>query len=669
MKHEKRSKWSSQATFILAAIGSAVGLGNAWRFPGLAAKHGGGTYLLIYLVALFVVGIPLLMMEVSVARKFHRGAGESMRGINKKTEFIGWAATSNAFVISTYYAVVFAWVILMTVCSVKFAGMTGDVNAAQNLFADLTQTTWDIKGFSIPIPVLLSVIVAWAAIYYCIRNGASSVGKVVKYTVFLPVILLVIMAIKGCTMPGAGEGLRMFFIPSMSAFEDPSLWIDAIGQVFYSLSIMMAIMFAYGSYLGESANVAKDCVIIALSDAAGSVLSGIVMFSTMGGVGMLDSITDSGIATAFIVYPQAIVNLTDIGWFNALFGAIFYLMLVTLAIDSAFSIIEGVSASVADKFHLNPKKVTRWACVISAIISLLYATRAGVAWLDIVDNWTNQINLIVIGILECIAVGWCFQIDKVWQQINRNTKKFKMPRMWIRLAIRYIAPATLLILFVWNLYVLFAREHMTADEEEIQQAVEEGIMIHPAQTFERITGTGHVTGVDFMNVKSFTFDENHRAVIHREENSEHHIEADTVIFAVGQRPDITEEAGLALGRGNSIAVRDIETDKATSVDGIFAAGDAIYGTKSVIMAIESGREAAAQIDQYLGGNGDISEKLAPEQKPDAYIGICEGFGYMQRKNRCIDSPESRCNNFELFDLGICDSDICAEAGRCLLCDL
>ena len=216
---------------------------------------------------------------------------------------------------------------------------------------------------------------------------------------------------------------------------------------------------------------------------------------------------------------------------------------------------------------------------------------------------------------------------------------------------------------------LEAREHMTADEEEIQQAVEEGIMIHPAQTFERITGTGHVTGVDFMNVKSFTFDENHRAVIHREENSEHHIEADTVIFAVGQRPDITEEAGLALGRGNSIAVRDIETDKATSVDGIFAAGDAIYGTKSVIMAIESGREAAAQIDQYLGGNGDISEKLAPEQKPDAYIGICEGFGYMQRKNRCIDSPESRCNNFELFDHGICDSDICAEAGRCLQCDL
>ena len=216
---------------------------------------------------------------------------------------------------------------------------------------------------------------------------------------------------------------------------------------------------------------------------------------------------------------------------------------------------------------------------------------------------------------------------------------------------------------------LEARDRMTADEEEISQAEEEGILVHPAQTFEQITGTEHVTGVDFMNVQSFCFDENHRAVITKEENSEHHIEADTVIFAVGQRPDLTAEAGLELGRGNSIAVRDIETDKATSEEGIFAAGDAIYGTKSVIMAIESGREAAVQIDQYLGGDGDISEKLAPEQKPNAYIGPCSGFGYMTRKNRCIDPAESRCRSFQLFDHGICDSDIGAEADRCLQCDL
>ena len=220
-----------------------------------------------------------------------------------------------------------------------------------------------------------------------------------------------------------------------------------------------------------------------------------------------------------------------------------------------------------------------------------------------------------------------------------------------------------------HLACLEARDAMTADDEEIEQAQEEGIFVHPAQTFERITGTDHVTGVDFMNVKSFTFDENRRAIIEKEEGSEHHIDADTVIFAVGQRPDITEEAGLELGRGNSIKVNDMEQDKATSVPGIFAAGDAVYGTKSVIMAIESGREAASQIDRYLGGDGDISEILAPVKKPEPYIGQCPGFGYAQRKQPAIDPPEDRGSHFGPFDHGICESDICAEAGRCLQCDL
>ena len=220
-----------------------------------------------------------------------------------------------------------------------------------------------------------------------------------------------------------------------------------------------------------------------------------------------------------------------------------------------------------------------------------------------------------------------------------------------------------------HLACLEAREAMTADDEEIEQAKKEGIFVHPAQTFERITGEGTVTGVDFMNVKSFTFDENRRAIIEKEEESEHHIDADTVIFAVGQRPDITEEAGLTLGRGNSIAVNNMDKDKTTSVEGIFAAGDAIYGTKSVIMAVESGREAAIQMDKFLGGDGDISEVLAPVQKAESYIGQFPGFGYQERKHTQVDPADSRSDNFDLFDHGICDSDICSEAGRCLQCDL
>ena len=462
---EKRSEWSSRFVFILAAIGSAVGLGNAWRFPGLAAKHGGGTFLLVYLLAMLVMGVPLLMMEISVARKFQKGAIESMRGMGKRCEPIGWAATANAFVIVCYYAVVFAWVILMFVFSWKFAGMTGNNDAASGLFFDLTQTTGLIEGAKIPIVVLLCLFAAWGLIFFCIRNGANSVGKVVKFTVFAPVVLLLIMAVKGCTMPGAMDGLRILFVPDLSALSDPSLWVDAIGQVFYSLSIMMAIMFAYGSYLHNDADVAADALIIAFSDMAISVLSGIVMFSTMGGTGMLDKITASGIATAFIVYPQAIVNLTNIGWLNAAFGAIFYLMLITLAIDSAFSIVEGVSAAVSDKFHIKPKKVTIGVCVVAGVISLLFVTRAGLAWLDIVDNWANSINLILVGVLECIAVGYSRKVDlrSVLHEVNRNANRFKAPYWWFASSIKVVSPLLLTGLFIWNMIVLFAQKHGTYD--------------------------------------------------------------------------------------------------------------------------------------------------------------------------------------------------------------
>ena len=460
---EKRGQWSSRFTFILAAIGSAVGLGNAWRFPGLAAKHGGGTFLVVYLLAMLVMGIPLLMMEIAVSRKFRKGAIESMRGIGKKWEPVGWAATSNAFVIVCYYSVVFAWVILMFINSWQFAGMTGlpaeeKVAKAGGLFDKLTHTTGAVDGTLIPGQVLLCLLIAWGLIFFCIRNGAKSVGKVVKFTVFAPVVLLLIMAIKGCTMPGAMEGVKILFVPDMNAFSDPTLWTDAIGQVFYSLSIMMAIMFAYGSYLGDDADIALDAVIIAFSDMAISVLSGVVMFSTMGGTGMMDKVSASGIGTAFYIYPQAIVNLTDVGWFNAVFGAIFYLMLITLAIDSAFSIVEGISAAVADKFHLKPKSVTITVCAIAGIISILFVSQAGLAWLDIVDNWANSINLILVGILECVAIGWTFKLRKVLNEINKNAKKFKAPYWWFVASVRFIAPELLAGLFAWNIIHLFFDE-------------------------------------------------------------------------------------------------------------------------------------------------------------------------------------------------------------------
>ena len=150
MSETKRATWGSSATFILAAVGSAVGLGNAWRFPNLAAKHGGGAFLLVYIVAMLIIGIPLLMMEISIGRKMRSGAPGALRRMNKKFEPIGWAATTNAFVIVTYYAVVFAWVIMMAIFSFKFVNMTGNNEAASGLWATLIKMTGTIKGATMP---------------------------------------------------------------------------------------------------------------------------------------------------------------------------------------------------------------------------------------------------------------------------------------------------------------------------------------------------------------------------------------------------------------------------------------------------------------------------------------------------------------------------------------
>ena len=450
-----REKWSSRSAFILAAIGSAVGLGNAWRFPGLAAKYGGGAFLFVYLIAMLVIGIPLLMMEISVARYTRQGAPGSMRALNKKAESIGWIAVSNGIGISIYYAAVFGWVILMFVMSYKFMNLTGNTEAASNLWAETIKTTGTTSGFTtISWPVLGCLIAAWVLCYVCIRNGTTTVGKVVKFTVSLPVICLLIMAVRGIMMPGAMAGMAKLFIPDWSALSDSNLWVDAVGQVFYSLSTSMAIMFAYGSFLDKKSNIVVDTIIIAFSDMFISILAGIVMFTTMAGVGMLDNMSASGIATAFIIYPQAIVKISNSGVFNMIFAFIFYFCLITLAIDSLFSIIEGISTAVSDKFKLNKKTTTLTICIIEGIISLIYVTGAGLAVLDIVDYFINSYTLIITGVLEMVAAGWLFKTTKILEELNRNTGKFKMPSWWFLPSIKFISPIVLLGLFAWNLYNL-----------------------------------------------------------------------------------------------------------------------------------------------------------------------------------------------------------------------
>lgn len=212
------------------------------------------------------------------------------------------------------------------------------------------------------------------------------------------------------------------------------------------------------------------------------------------------------------------------------------------------------------------------------------------------------------------------------------------------------------------------RVELTADLEEIRQAEEEGVHMLEARTFDRILGGDHVEGVEFSIVKRSYKDENGRVITEKEEGSTHVVEADTVIFAVGQHTDLPDEAGLERGKANSIAVR--EGSLQASVEGVFACGDALAGSKkTVIKAVASGRAAASEIDRFLGGDGDISETLVHTEAPSQAIGRIEGFAYKERAEECFRAPAERKADFRPISAGICDSAICGEAERCLQCDL
>ena len=446
-------KWTSRGAFILAAIGSAVWLGNARRFPWLCAEFWGSAFLIAYTICMLFLGVPILMAEIAIWRKIKKSAPHSLKALNNKAKYVGWASVTNAFFMVTYYAVVFAWCILMCIMSYKFATVANTTETASTLRQNTIGVTFNTSltdgWWKIAPLLIICFIVARAFIYGCIRNWAKQVSKVVKYTVLLPVILLLILAISGfINNPYLWDALKALFIPQFELFRSADLWISAMWQAFFSLSIVSAVMFTYWSYLKEESNIAVDTLIIAFSDLWVSVLSGIVLFTTMYSTGL--TVTDmsaSWISTAFIIYPTAIVNLTSSWVLNALFWFVFYFMLCTLAVDSAFSMLEWVASAVKDKFNINRKKAAKIVATIAFMLWFVYLTRAGVAYLDITDNWVCQYGMVILGILETLFIWWIFKPKRVLEEINRNTKWIKIPKRWFYSSIKFIAPILLSILF------------------------------------------------------------------------------------------------------------------------------------------------------------------------------------------------------------------------------
>lgn len=438
---ETRERWDSRTAFIIAAIGSAVGLGNVWRFPYVAYENGGGAFLIPYFAALFTAGIPLVILEFGLGQKYQGSAPLALFRAKPKFEWVGWWALGVCAVIAVYYVVIMAWCWNYIYFSLAQSWQPDADAFFYRKFLNISSGPGELG--SISLPVVIGLALTWGAIYWIICKGVGRVGKVVMITVPLPALLMGILFLRGITLPGAIDGLKYYLTPDFSKLLDPNIWLAAYGQVFFSVGLGWGILIAYSSYRAKNAELVNSGFILALSDCGFSFFAGFTVFSIIGYLATITGnpvteVASAGFGLAFVAYPTAISALPVL---PELFGVIFFLMLLTLGIDSAFAMVEAVISGLIDKWKFNKSAAALLFCLVGFILGLFLANRGGFHWLDILDHWAGHYGLAAVGLMECVVIGWFVDVKGFLKGVNESAE-FKLGPWWIWM-VKYVTPLIL----------------------------------------------------------------------------------------------------------------------------------------------------------------------------------------------------------------------------------
>lgn len=451
METAGREQWGTRVGFILAAVGSAIGLGNIWRFPYMAYENGGGAFFIPYLFALLTAGIPIIILEYALGHKYRGSAPMTFAKLNRKWEWVGWWQVFVSFVISVYYVVIIGWAIAFVYFSFTQAWGKDAVGFFTGDFLGLTSGPFELGGMRWGI--FVAVVIAWLINYFVLSSGVKR-GIEVANKIFMPLlfILVIIMAIRGVTLPGAMEGLNYLFQPDFSRILDYKVWTAAYGQIFFSLSICFAIMIAYSSYLPKKSDIVNNGFMTAFINCGFSLLAGFAVFGVLGFMAQaqgveLKEVVNAGVMLAFATFPTAISQLPVA---PELFGAIFFLSLVFAGLSSEISINEAVISSLMDKFSAPRKTIVNIYCLVAFIISMIFVTGAGLYILDIVDHFINNFGIVFAGLLEVILLGWLFDINKIKEHIN-PISDFQVGGWW-SFMLKVVTPIVLGYMGIANLY-------------------------------------------------------------------------------------------------------------------------------------------------------------------------------------------------------------------------
>ncbi|RPK85022.1 MULTISPECIES: sodium-dependent transporter [Streptomyces] len=443
MAEQPREQWATRAGFLLAAIGSAVGLGNIWRFPAIAYENGGGAFLLPYLIALLSAGIPLLIMEYAIGRKYRLSPPAALRRMARPAEAIGWWQVVISFVIATYYAVIIAWAVRYVGFSV---GQQWGDDPEAFLFGDFLRAPEApsfLDGYVPGVfwPLIIVWVVVLAILAFGIRRGIERANKL-----FIPLlfVLFAALVIRAVTLDGAATGLDALFSPNWSELGNGSVWVAAYGQIFFSLSIGFGIMVTYASYLGRRADLTGSAMVAGFANSSFEILAGIGVFATLGylatasGVGV-DEVAGAGIGLAFVAFP-AVISEMPLG---ALFGVLFFGSLVIAGLSSLISIVQVVVSAVQDRTGMRRMPAVLGIGGLVALVSvLLFPTESGIYLLDASDHFINQYGIALAALIGLIVIVWVLRQLPSLQQDADATSAIRLGHWW-RICLGVITPLVL----------------------------------------------------------------------------------------------------------------------------------------------------------------------------------------------------------------------------------
>ncbi len=447
-----RPQWKTHLGFVLAAVGSAIGLGNIWRFPYLCYKNGGGAFLIPYVIALVVVGISLMVLEIGLGHKMRGSAPASLAGVSKKWEWVGWwQVILVMFGIMLYYAVIVAWCLNYFMFAVNGAWTDNPGNFFFNQFLMTSSGPFQFGELRTPIMLALLVVwgVNWLIVFLGVEKGLERANKIFMPLLFLLTAVIVIWSVR---LPGAGEGIKVYLQPQFERLSDIRVWMDAFGQILFTLSLGFGIMIAYASYLPRKTEIVRDAFSICVINSIFSLFAGFGVFSVLGYMAestgkQLSEVVDQSIGLAFVVYPKAISLLPA---FSREFGLIFFAILVIAGLSSGISILEAFTSALIDKFHYSRKTVVSAVSVAAFVGGLVFTSRAGLFWLDIADHFLTSYGLVVGVILECLVVGWVFKAFRLREHVN-HFSAWKLQRWWWDVSVRFIVPLVLVGLIASSL--------------------------------------------------------------------------------------------------------------------------------------------------------------------------------------------------------------------------